>query len=74
MARFRYLNVGLAFVLAFIGLKMIVATWLKVPPALSLAVVGGILAVAVAASLWADFKDRKKISPALSCLQDRTRW
>ncbi|MGC4123071.1 MAG: hypothetical protein QM765_52585 [Myxococcales bacterium] len=38
MAKFRFLNVGLAFVLAFIGLKMILANWLHVPPAI---LVGG---------------------------------
>ncbi len=65
MARFRYLNVGLALVLAFIGLKMIAAAahFLKVPPVLSLAVVGGLLGVAIVASLLADRRDHAKGEP-----------
>jgi tellurite resistance protein TerC len=39
-------------VLVFVGTKMIVAPWVKVPPAVSLSVIGGILALAVGASLW----------------------
>jgi tellurite resistance protein TerC len=61
MARFRYLNVGLAFVLAFIGLKMIGSQLsLKLPAALSLGVVGGILTIAVVGSLWADARDKRR--------------
>ncbi|HEY3450100.1 MAG TPA: TerC family protein [Myxococcales bacterium] len=62
MARFRYLNVGLSFVLAFIGVKMISATagWFKIPPALSLGVVGGMLTVAITASLLADRQEKKE--------------
>jgi tellurite resistance protein TerC len=62
MARFRYLNVGLSFVLAFIGVKMISATagWFKIPPAISLIVVGGILTVSITASILADRREKKE--------------
>ena len=46
-----YLQTGLAFVLVFIGIKMIARDYLPVSTGLSLLVVGGVLAVAVAASL-----------------------
>jgi tellurite resistance protein TerC len=49
--RLRYLTVGLAFVLSFIGGKMIVEPWLHIPPLVSLFVVGGILLLAIATSL-----------------------
>jgi len=49
--RLRYLTVGLAFVLSFIGGKMIVEPWLHIAPHISLIVVGGILMLAIAASL-----------------------
>jgi tellurite resistance protein TerC len=49
--RLRYLTVGLAFVLSFIGGKMIVEPWIHLPPLLSLFVVAGILLLAIAASL-----------------------
>jgi tellurite resistance protein TerC len=54
IGRFRYLNVGLAAVLVFVGAKMTLADVVKVPVYLSLAVIVGALAVAVAASLWRD--------------------
>jgi tellurite resistance protein TerC len=51
IGRFRYLNVGLAAVLVFVGLKMTLADVVKVPVYLSLAVIVVALAAAVAASL-----------------------
>ncbi len=39
--RLRFLTVGLAFVLAFIGGKMLVETWIHVTPLVSLSIVGG---------------------------------
>ncbi|HEU4382903.1 MAG TPA: TerC family protein [Anaeromyxobacteraceae bacterium] len=50
--RFTHLKAGLALVLVFVGAKMVAAGWVKVPAAISLAVITGILAAAVAASLW----------------------
>jgi tellurite resistance protein TerC len=52
--RFRYLNVGLAFVLVFIGVKMLIADLWHVPTVLSLAVIVASLGVAVAASMRKD--------------------
>lgn len=49
--RLRFLTVGLAFVLAFIGGKMIVEPWLHVTAPVSLLVVGGILLLAIVGSL-----------------------
>jgi tellurite resistance protein TerC len=50
--RFHYLKVGLAIVLTFIGVKMlIVMAGVEIPIAISLAVVASVLVVAVAASL-----------------------
>jgi len=51
MGRFRYLNVGLAAVLVFVGLKMTLADVYKVPVLASLSVIVLTLAVAVGASL-----------------------
>ena len=48
--RFRYLKVGLAVVLVFVGAKMVLLDVVKVPIGLSLAIIVGILAVAVLAS------------------------
>jgi tellurite resistance protein TerC len=51
MDRFIYLKTGLAFVLAFVGIKMVVADYFPVPTPISLAVVLFILALTIVASL-----------------------
>jgi len=51
--KFVYLKIALALVLIFIGAKMIVEPWLHISVSLSLAVVLGMLAIAVLASLVA---------------------
>ncbi|MCU1373891.1 MAG: Integral rane protein TerC [Actinomycetia bacterium] len=57
--KFRYLNMGLGAILGFVGIKMILATAnvVHIPTWLSLAVIIGVLAVAVVASLRADARD-----------------
>jgi tellurite resistance protein TerC len=59
VAKFRYLKVGLAAVLVFVGAKMSIAEWVKVPPLLSLLVVLAILGIAVAASLHVARKEER---------------
>jgi tellurite resistance protein TerC len=51
MRLFRFLKVGLAFILVFIGVKMLVAHWVKVSTTVSLAVIAGVLTLSVLASL-----------------------
>jgi tellurite resistance protein TerC len=51
LGRFRYLNVGLAAVLVFVGAKMLVSDVWHVPVALSLGVIVLVLGAAVGASL-----------------------
>lgn len=50
--RFVYLKPALATVLLFIGSKMLIVEWYKIPIGLSLSVVGLIIATGVIASLW----------------------
>jgi tellurite resistance protein TerC len=49
-ARFAYLNEGLAVILAFVGVKMIVAHWWHIPTWFSLVFIALVLVVAVLAS------------------------
>jgi tellurite resistance protein TerC len=49
--RLQYLDAGLALVLMFIGGKMIGEGWLHIPVTVTLGVVGGILLIALLASL-----------------------
>jgi tellurite resistance protein TerC len=51
MEMFRYLRVGLSFVLCFVGLKMLIAEFYKIPIGISLGVVGGILMISILASM-----------------------
>lgn len=48
---FRFLNVGLAVVLSFVGVKMLIVSWYKIPTWLALSVVGGVLALTVLLSI-----------------------
>src|SRR6266851_7087288 len=50
---FQYLDEGLAIVLMFIGGKMLVEPWIHISTQVSLSVVGGVIAVAVVASVIA---------------------
>jgi tellurite resistance protein TerC len=50
VTRFRYLKYGLAAILVFVGAKMLAIDVLHVPVGVSLAVIAGVLAVAVGAS------------------------
>jgi tellurite resistance protein TerC len=62
MVTFRYLRTGMACVLVVIGLKMLLARWLKAPTLLSLGVVVFIVAAAIVCSLVAARREGKKIA------------
>ena len=49
--RFRYLQTGLGIILAYVGAKMVLSYWKHLPTALSLGIIGTILAVSIFASL-----------------------
>jgi tellurite resistance protein TerC len=51
MHKFEYLKLGLAAILVFVGVKMALVDWLKIPSGISLGVIALILTVAIAASL-----------------------
>jgi tellurite resistance protein TerC len=52
MDKFQYLKFGLSAVLIFIGVKMVIVDFYKIPVGVSLGVVAGILTISVLASLW----------------------
>jgi tellurite resistance protein TerC len=60
MGKFEYLKVSLAFVLAFVGVKMLIHKFVNIPTELSLGVIVVALASGVVASLVAD---RRKAAP-----------
>lgn len=52
MDMFRYLKVGLSFVLCFVGIKMVIVDFYKIPIGISLGVVAGILGISILASMF----------------------
>lgn len=51
MKLFVYLNYGLSLILVFVGVKMLIADFYKIPVSIALSVVGGILAISIILSL-----------------------
>jgi len=62
-SRFEYLQQGLAVILAFVGVKMIISRWYHIPTAISLAVIVLVLAVAVVASLLHPQDESASVEP-----------
>jgi tellurite resistance protein TerC len=59
--KFRYLSVGLSFVLTFVGVKMVLSVeLLKIPAELSLTVILGILGASIGASLVAERREKNQ--------------
>jgi tellurite resistance protein TerC len=67
MDMFTYLKVGLSLVLCFVGAKMVIVDIYKIPTGVSLGIVGGILLLAIIASM---LKQRKSgdtvVAPPMS--------
>jgi tellurite resistance protein TerC len=57
--RFVYLKTGVAFILVFVGLKMLVSAWVHLPTLISLAVIVTTLAIAVGLSLWRNAREAR---------------
>ena len=69
MEKFRYMKVSLVFLLAFIGVKMLLVHHYAIPNPVSLAVIGGILSVGVLASLLVRRDPAELISPLADEMQ-----
>ncbi|MBM3890901.1 MAG: TerC family protein [Verrucomicrobia bacterium] len=57
MNRFVYLQQGLAVILTYVGVKMLIVHWIKIPTALSLGFIAVVLAVTIALSLRASRRE-----------------
>ena len=69
VGQLRYLHYGLAGVLAFAGLKMVLEPWLHVPPLLSVAIIVTLIGV----SVWASWRARKRDERSQARLAESTR-
>ena len=66
LQRFRYLKASLVFLLAYVGVKMLLAHHYPIPAMVSLAMIGGILAVGILASLIGSSRDTAALAPPVS--------
>jgi tellurite resistance protein TerC len=60
--RFRYLNIGLGVILAFVGIKMIMVEVYHMPTYVSLGVIALVLTVTIVASLQAEKRDARRLA------------
>jgi tellurite resistance protein TerC len=71
MDKFRYLKMSLVFLLAYVGVKMVLAHHYLIPTLASLAIISGILSVGVLASILAGHRDSAPlVSPLAEELDD----
>lgn len=64
MRLFHYLNYGLAFILVFVGIKMILSDIFKIPVIVALGVISGVLVVSVVASVLFPIHEDREDPPA----------
>jgi tellurite resistance protein TerC len=62
--QFRYLKLSLVFVLAYVGMKMILSHHYPISTTVSLGIIGAILCAGVAASMFASRKDEAENKPS----------
>jgi tellurite resistance protein TerC len=65
MVMFRYIKYSLIFILAFVGVKMMLHHHLQIPHAISLGVIVGFLAIGIIASLWVSRRETASGGPDL---------
>jgi tellurite resistance protein TerC len=59
MKLFCYIHYGLAAVLVFVGVKMVISDLFKIPTVASLGIVSAILSISILASLWRSMQQRR---------------
>jgi len=64
MRLFEYLHYGLAAILVFVGIKMLVSDWIHLPVWIALIVIAVILTVTIVASVLFPKNERKQETPA----------
>lgn len=66
MDKFRYLKMSLVFVLAYVGIKMILSHTYPIPTLISLSIIGTILFVGIVASMIGSNKDTAKLKSPIN--------
>lgn len=65
MSKFQYLKMSLVFILAYVGVKMLLAHHYPIPIPVTLGVIGGILSVGILASVFGAGKDTAPLESPL---------
>jgi hypothetical protein len=73
MEMFHYLKLGLSLVLVFVGVKMVIAEFYKIPIGVSLGVIGTILALSVIASIIRQYRIEVRLGERRPLFAD-SRW
>jgi tellurite resistance protein TerC len=60
--KFRYLKTGLAVILVYVGFKMVISEWYKIPTGISLGIIALVLTIAVLLSLWKTRREEQHAS------------
>lgn len=63
MGKFRYLKMSLVFLMAFVGVKMLLSKHYHIPTSVSLAIIAGILSVGIIASIVGTHRDTAPLKP-----------
>jgi len=69
--RFKYVQPGLALVLVFVGVKMVIAEWVKIPVLLSLAVIVTLVGGSIAASVVSNARQRQRNPPSTPATSEK---
>jgi tellurite resistance protein TerC len=69
--RFKYVQPGLALVLVFVGVKMVIAEWIKIPVLLSLAVIVFLVGGSIVASLVSNSRQRQRTPPSAPATSEK---
>ncbi|KAA3662546.1 MAG: TerC family protein [Calditrichaeota bacterium] len=62
MEKFRYLKMSLVFILAYVGVKMLLLHYFPIPALVSLSIIGGILLVGMLASMYGHRLDTARLA------------
>ncbi len=71
MHKFHYLKLSLVFVLGFVGAKMLIVHFIKIPISISLAIIGGILLIGVITSIISNGKKPASSLSAVDLLNEQ---
>lgn len=68
---FQHLKIGLAIVLTFIGFKMLVVDWVKIPSKVSLLIVVSVILASVLSSIWKTRRQQRASQAVSSTLREK---